>query len=66
MDDRMTVAVYGATGHTGRFVVAELARRGVRDPHRRDAARLEEDGGDTALALARVAAIDDPPRSTPH
>lgn len=24
-----TVAVYGATGHTGRFVVAELMRRGV-------------------------------------
>ncbi|TXG12953.1 saccharopine dehydrogenase, partial [Burkholderia territorii] len=29
MDDRMTVAVYGATGHTARFVVAELERRGV-------------------------------------
>ncbi|MCA8063767.1 saccharopine dehydrogenase family protein [Burkholderia sp. AU38729] len=61
MDDRMTVAVYGATGHTGRFVVAELARRGLRAIRiGRDAARLAEDGGDTALALARVAAIDDP------
>ena len=40
MDDRMTVAVYGATGHTGRFVVAELARRGVRAIRiGRDAAR---------------------------
>jgi len=24
-----TVAVYGATGHTGRFVIAELLRRGI-------------------------------------
>lgn len=59
MDDRMTVAVYGATGHTGRFVVAELARRDVRAIRiGRDAARLAEDGGDTTLV--RVAAIDDP------
>ncbi|MBN3828278.1 saccharopine dehydrogenase, partial [Burkholderia sp. Ac-20384] len=51
MDDRMTVAVYGATGHTGRFVVAELARRGVRAIRiGRDAARLAEDGGDATLA----------------
>ncbi|OXI80949.1 saccharopine dehydrogenase [Burkholderia sp. AU33423] len=61
MDDRMTVAVYGATGHTGRFVVAELARRGLRAIRiGRDAARLAKDGGDTALALTRVATIDDP------
>lgn len=25
-----TLAVFGATGHTGRFVVAELLRRGLR------------------------------------
>lgn len=25
----MPVAVYGATGHTGRFVLAELARRSL-------------------------------------
>ena len=24
-----TVAVYGATGHRGRFVIAELLRRGI-------------------------------------
>jgi putative NADH-flavin reductase len=29
MNDRMTVAVYGASGHTGKFVVAELKRRGI-------------------------------------
>lgn len=27
--DRLRVAVYGATGHTGKFVVAELLRRGL-------------------------------------
>ncbi|WP_175925143.1 saccharopine dehydrogenase NADP-binding domain-containing protein [Burkholderia cepacia] len=59
MDDRTTVAVYGATGHTGRFVVAELARRGLRAIRiGRDAARLAEGGGEASLA--RVAAIDDP------
>ena len=59
MDDRMTVAVYGATGHTGRFVVAELARRGLQAIRiGRDAARLAKDGSDATLA--RVAAIDDP------
>lgn len=50
------VVVYGATGHTGRFVVSALRRRG----HEvivagRDAARLGELGGD-----ARAAAVDDP------
>ncbi|MGC3027165.1 saccharopine dehydrogenase family protein [Burkholderia sp. DN3021] len=60
MDDRKTVAVYGATGHTGRFVVAELARRGVGAIRiGRDAARLAE-GGTSDAARSRVAAIDDP------
>ncbi|RZT78264.1 saccharopine dehydrogenase-like protein [Micromonospora violae] len=50
------VAVFGAYGHTGRFVVAELRERGFgvlpvgRDPHKLD-----------ALALPyRVASVDDP------
>ncbi|WP_412025224.1 saccharopine dehydrogenase family protein [Burkholderia cepacia] len=60
MEDRMTVAVYGATGHTGRFVVAELARRGLGAIRiGRDAARLAE-GGTSDATPARVAAIDDP------
>ncbi|UVE67406.1 saccharopine dehydrogenase NADP-binding domain-containing protein [Burkholderia pyrrocinia] len=60
MDERKTVAVYGATGHTGRFVVAELARRGVGAIRvGRDAARLAESGTRDA-APSRVAAIDDP------
>lgn len=59
MNDRMTVAVYGATGHTGRFVLAELERRGV-DAIRigRDAARLAQSGNDAAPW--RVAPVDDP------
>jgi hypothetical protein len=60
MNDRMTVAVYGATGHTGSFVVAELKRRGLGVVRiGRDAARLRESSaGDTTPW--RVAAIDDP------
>ncbi|GAA0282575.1 saccharopine dehydrogenase NADP-binding domain-containing protein [Cryptosporangium japonicum] len=51
-----SVTVYGAYGHTGRFVVAELARRGFtpvvsgRDEHRLRALGYE----------ARPAAVDDP------
>lgn len=60
MNDPMTVAVYGATGHTGRFVVEELKRRGIGYVRiGRDAARLRESSaGDPAPW--RVAAIDDP------
>ena len=59
MDDQMTVAVYGATGHTGKFVVAELKRRGMGVVRiGRDAARLME-GGAGDLTPWRVAAIDD-------
>ena len=60
MNDRMTVAVCGATGHTGSFVVAELKRRGfgvVRIG--RDAARLRESSVDDSTPW-RVAAINDP------
>ncbi|MFM0729658.1 saccharopine dehydrogenase NADP-binding domain-containing protein [Paraburkholderia sediminicola] len=60
MSDRKTVAVYGATGHTGSFVVAELKRRGIGVVRiGRDAARLREgDAGDSTPW--RVAAIEDP------
>ena len=60
MNNRMTVAVYGATGHTGSFVVAELKRRGfgvVRIG--RDAARLTQ-GSVRDSTPSRVAAIDNP------
>ncbi|MFG1813873.1 NAD(P)H-binding protein [Kribbella sp. NPDC049174] len=50
------VVVYGATGHTGRFVVAELAERGFTPiVSGRDAARLS-----SISDLARPASVDDP------
>ncbi|MEU4625865.1 saccharopine dehydrogenase NADP-binding domain-containing protein [Actinoplanes sp. NPDC023801] len=52
------VAVFGAYGHTGRFVVAELARRGlVPVAVGRDAGRLAGFGPDIET---RVAPADDP------
>jgi NAD(P)-dependent dehydrogenase (short-subunit alcohol dehydrogenase family) len=56
-----TVAVFGATGHTGRFVVEELMRRGMvpvalaRDRHKLAATRFQERGIEM-----RSAALDDP------
>jgi short subunit dehydrogenase-like uncharacterized protein len=60
MGERMTVAVYGAAGHTGRFVVDELKRRGF-DVVRvgRDAARLQETAASDEPSW-RVATIDAP------
>ncbi|MFC5666507.1 saccharopine dehydrogenase family protein [Kitasatospora misakiensis] len=53
------VAVFGAYGHTGRFVVAELAARGfVPVPSGRNAQALEELAGEHGLQ-ARVASVDD-------
>lgn len=53
------VAVFGASGHTGRFVVAELLRRGLR-PRAigRDSARLA--GFEARGAAVATATIDDP------
>src|SRR5688500_7933351 len=49
------IAVYGATGHTGKFVLNELLRRGLPVvAASRDLSRLVAD------VPARVAAIDDP------
>lgn len=53
------IAVYGATGHTGRFVILEALRRGLPVVAvGRDAQRLES--GTPAAAERRVAALDDP------
>jgi hypothetical protein len=55
-----SVAVFGAAGHTGRFVVAELLRRGIRpiaigrDLSRLAAAHLPEHG-----AVRRLASLND-------
>jgi short subunit dehydrogenase-like uncharacterized protein len=54
------IAVYGAYGHTGRFVLAQLRRRGfVPVACGRDAARLHELAASTGVEV-RVASTDDP------
>jgi hypothetical protein len=59
-DDRRTVAVFGASGHTGRFVVAELLRRGfIPIAIGRDEARLAESGFQNRGVETRIATIDD-------
>lgn len=56
----LRIAVYGAYGHTGRFVLAELRRRGfVPVACGRDAARLRELAATTGVEV-RVASTDDP------
>ncbi|MCW0214515.1 MAG: saccharopine dehydrogenase NADP-binding domain-containing protein [Pseudonocardia sp.] len=55
------VVVYGATGHTGRFVVAELRRRGVAPVlSGRDGARLARLAGQDDETVVRPATPDDP------
>ncbi|MDH5825032.1 saccharopine dehydrogenase NADP-binding domain-containing protein [Luteimonas sp. RD2P54] len=54
------VAVYGAYGHTGRFIVAELLRRGLTPVLcGRDAARLDAMAARYPRLARRVAKIDD-------
>lgn len=56
-----TIAVFGAYGHTGRFVVAELCRRGWTPVlSGRDAERLAALATQFPGLEARAAAIDDP------
>jgi short subunit dehydrogenase-like uncharacterized protein len=56
---RQTVVVYGAYGHTARFVIAELEDRGlVVALSGRDAAKLSELAGRDGSDL-RVATVDD-------
>jgi short subunit dehydrogenase-like uncharacterized protein len=59
--DELAVAVYGAAGHTGRFVVAELERRGlVPVAVGRDEAKLAVAGFATRGIETRLTSIDDP------
>jgi len=54
------VVVYGATGHTGRFIVAELQRRGFATViSGRDAAQLELLAAELGDVEARPATVDD-------
>ena len=55
------IVVFGASGHTGRFVVAELARRGVTAILAgRDSERLAAVGKMHPAFEIRVASVDDP------
>jgi short subunit dehydrogenase-like uncharacterized protein len=55
------IAVYGATGYTGRLVAAQLARRGADFVLAgRNASKLEIVAEDVGGAPTRVAALDDP------
>jgi NAD(P)-dependent dehydrogenase (short-subunit alcohol dehydrogenase family) len=61
MSSSQTVVVYGATGHTGRFIVAELIGRGFTPiVSGRDQMRLEELAEDWPGAVVRPATVDDP------
>ncbi len=55
-----TIAVYGAYGHTGRFIVSQLRARGRSlILSGRDAAKLNAEGT-AAVSDVRVASVDDP------
>src|SRR6266851_8603385 len=55
------VTVFGAYGHTGRFVVSELRKRGFTPIlSGRDAAKLKEAGDAHPGSEVRVATVDDP------
>jgi saccharopine dehydrogenase-like NADP-dependent oxidoreductase len=55
-----TVAVYGATGHTGRFVAAELVRRGIKARLvGRNLDQLKELGDELGNAEIYVASVED-------
>jgi len=56
-----TVVVFGAYGHTGRFVVSELRKRGFTPVlSGRDAAKLEEVAKAQPRLEVRVASVDNP------
>jgi uncharacterized protein YbjT (DUF2867 family) len=61
MGSGRTVAVFGAYGHTGRFVVARLRERGfVPVLSGRDAGRLRELAASEPGSEVRPATVDDP------
>ena len=56
-----TIAVFGASGHTGRFVVAQLLQRGFAPlAIGRDSAKMAESGFQESNVQIRTASIDDP------
>ncbi|MBT2471291.1 saccharopine dehydrogenase NADP-binding domain-containing protein [Streptomyces sp. ISL-66] len=60
MSTTAAVVVYGATGHTGRFIVAELRRRGISSViSGRNAAQLELLAAEWPGVSVRPASVDD-------
>src|SRR5258708_23207640 len=60
------VTVFGAYGHTGRFVVRELLKRGFTPIlSGRDASKLKEAGKAHPGAEVRVASVGEPPSLDP-
>lgn len=60
MSTTAAVVVYGATGHTGRFIVAELRRRGISTViSGRNAAQLEVLAAEWPGVAVRPASVDD-------
>ena len=58
---RPRIAVYAATGHTGRFVVAELLQRGFAPVAvARDAGKLADSGFREQGIVTRAASVDEP------
>ena len=58
---RRTIAVFGASGHTGRFVVAHLLRRGFTPlAIGRDSAKMADAGFHQGDIPIRIASVDDP------
>jgi short subunit dehydrogenase-like uncharacterized protein len=56
-----TIAVFGAAGHTGRFIVAQLLSRGFAPlAIGRDSAKMAESGFQKSGVEIRTASIDDP------
>jgi short subunit dehydrogenase-like uncharacterized protein len=56
-----TIAVFGALGHTGRFLVAQLLRRGFAPlAIGRDSAKMTEAGFQAGGVPIRTASVDDP------
>lgn len=61
MTSNRAVTVFGAYGHTGRFVVAELCRRGWAPIlSGRDTGKLEALGAEHPMLERRVASVEDP------
>lgn len=61
MSTNRTVTVYGAYGHTGRFVIAELCRRGWTPVlSGRDAGKLSALGSQYPELEKRLASVEDP------